>query len=191
MEINNHFWDKLSSTTNVHLSLTNVGFIRETHIYVRRICIHNLLSALNNFLIFVILRKWRKIFSQINLLINNSKIARKIYVKASKIWVREFYLPISSCTAINLWKKEKRVLFTQTKQPVEGKGKQDKKMKEWRNKIFHFVSTCIPDISNVLDPHSRNLRAEAYKWENHPSEDLDSGSWPWAGIDCKFETKIF
>ena len=103
MEINNHFWEKLSSTTNVHLSLTNVSFIRETHLYVRRICIHNLLSALNNFIIFVILCKYRKIFSQINLLINNSKMARKIHVKDSKIWRREFNLPISSCTAINLW----------------------------------------------------------------------------------------
>ena len=103
MEINNHFWEKLSSTTNVHLSLTNVSFIHETRPYVRTIYIHNLLSALNNFIIFVILCKYRKIFSHINLLINNSKMARKIYVKDSKIWRREFYLPISSCTAINLW----------------------------------------------------------------------------------------
>ena len=103
MEINNHFWEKLSSSTNVHLSLTNVGFICEIRLYVKRICIHNLLSALNNFIIFVILRKWRKIFSQINLLINNSKMAREIYVKDSKMWGREFYLPIPSCTAINLW----------------------------------------------------------------------------------------
>ena len=56
MEINNLFWEKLSSTTNVHLSLTNVGFIHETRLYVRGICIHNLLSTLNNFTIFVILR---------------------------------------------------------------------------------------------------------------------------------------
>ena len=56
MEINNQFLEKLSNTTDVHLSLTNVGFICETCLYVRGICSHNLLSTLNNFTIFVILR---------------------------------------------------------------------------------------------------------------------------------------
>ena len=51
------------------------------------------------------------------------------------------------------------------------------KMKEWSSKIVPFVSTCIPDISNILDPNSRKLKAEACKWENHPSENLDYRSW--------------
>jgi len=81
MEINNHFWEKLFNKTYVHPSLTNVGFICETHLYVREICILNLLSTLNNFTIFVILRTWIKIFSQINLLINTSKMACKLYMQ--------------------------------------------------------------------------------------------------------------
>ena len=81
MEINNNFWEKLFNTTYVHPSLANVGFICETHLYVREICILNLLSTLNNFTIFVILCTWRKIFSQINLLINTNKMARKIYMQ--------------------------------------------------------------------------------------------------------------
>jgi len=43
-------------------------------------------------------------------------------------------------------------------------------MKEWSSKIVHFVSTCIPDISNIFDPNSRKLQAEAYKWKDHLSE---------------------
>ena len=81
MEINNHFWEKLFNTTYENPSLANVGFICETHLYVREICILNLLITLNNFAIFVILLAWRKIFSQINLLINTRKMARKIYMQ--------------------------------------------------------------------------------------------------------------
>ena len=69
---------------------------------------------------------------------------------------------------------------------------EDKRMAQ---KNLHFVSTFIPDISNILDPHSRKLKAESLQMGLSPI--WRSGSCELAlgkltpGIDCKFATKIF